>query len=34
MRLGVRDMSGKNNHAQQFFMDTNPTSATYVLKPI
>jgi len=34
MRLGVKDVSGKNNHAQQFFMDTNPTSSTYVLKPI
>lgn len=32
MRLGIRDLSGKNNHSQQFNMDTNPTSGTYVLK--
>jgi hypothetical protein len=31
--LGIRDMSGKNNHAQQFNMDTNPASPTFVLKP-
>lgn len=34
MRLGLTDMSGKNNHAQQFYMDTDPASSTYVLKPI
>jgi len=34
IRLGIRDMSGKNNHAQEFFMDTNSTSSTYVLKSI
>jgi hypothetical protein len=33
MRLGVRDMSGRGNHAQQFNMDTNPASGGYVLKP-
>ena len=33
MRLGMRDMSGKNNHAQPFNMDTDSTSPTYVLKP-
>lgn len=33
LRLGVRDLSGHNNHAQQFNMDTNPASGTYVLQP-
>lgn len=33
MRLGIRDMSGKNNHSQPFNMDTNPASPTYVIKP-
>ncbi|HWD89920.1 MAG TPA: LamG-like jellyroll fold domain-containing protein [Mucilaginibacter sp.] len=33
IRQGIRDMSGKNNHAQQFHMDTNPLSSTYALKP-
>ncbi len=33
LRLGIRDMSGKNNHAQPFNLDTNVTSSTYVLKP-
>ena len=31
MRLGMRDMSGKNNHGEPFNMDTNPSSPTYVL---
>ncbi|MFI5163182.1 MAG: hypothetical protein ACHQHN_18025 [Sphingobacteriales bacterium] len=33
LRLGIRDFSGQNNHAQVFDMDTDPTSPTYVLKP-
>jgi hypothetical protein len=32
IRLGVRDLSMKNNHAQPFNMDTNPTSETYALQ--
>lgn len=32
-RLGIRDLSGRNNHAQPINMDTNPASGTYVLKP-
>jgi hypothetical protein len=34
LRLGVRDMSGNNNHAQAINQDTNPASGGYVLKPI
>ncbi|HVS93966.1 MAG TPA: hypothetical protein VHE59_18150 [Mucilaginibacter sp.] len=33
MRLGIRDLSGHNNHAQPFNMDTDPLSETYVLRP-
>lgn len=33
IRLGIRDLSGKNNHAQPINMDTNPSSPNYVLKP-
>ncbi|MFD0792759.1 hypothetical protein ACFQZX_03980 [Mucilaginibacter litoreus] len=33
MRLGIRDHSGNNYHAQPFNMDTNSASPTYVLKP-
>lgn len=33
IRLGMRDLSGKNNHAQPINMDTNPASPNYVLKP-
>jgi hypothetical protein len=33
LRLGIRDFSGNNYHAQSFNMDTNPASSTYVLKP-
>jgi hypothetical protein len=33
MRLGIRDLSNKNNHAQPMNMDTNPSSPNYVLKP-
>lgn len=33
IRLGIRDLSGKNNHAQPLNMDTNPASPNYVLKP-
>lgn len=33
IRLGIRDMSGNNNHAQPINMDTNPSSPTFVLKP-
>ncbi|HVW15727.1 MAG TPA: hypothetical protein VHB54_17975 [Mucilaginibacter sp.] len=33
MRLGIRDYSGKNNHAQAISLDTNPTSGTYSLQP-
>jgi len=31
---GIRDFSGRNNHAKPFNMDTNPASPTYVLQPI
>lgn len=33
IRLGVRDHSGNNYHAQPFSMDTNPASPNYVIKP-
>jgi|GEM_PF-2792314 len=33
LRLGVRDMSGHNHHAQAKNMDTNGASGGYVLKP-
>lgn len=33
IHLGIRDFSGKNNHALPFNMDTDPASPTYVLKP-
>ena len=33
MRLGMRDLSGNNYHAQPVGMDTNPASPTYVLNP-
>ena len=33
IRLCIRDLSGKNNHAQPFNMDTDPVSPTYALKP-
>ena len=33
IRLGIRDLSGNNNHAQPVNMDTNPASPTYVLQP-
>lgn len=33
LRLGVRDFSGNNNHAQPINCDTNPASPGYVLKP-
>lgn len=33
LRLGIRDMSGNNNHAWVQNMDTDPSSSTYVLKP-
>ncbi len=32
IRLGLRDMSGKNNHALPINMDINTTSETYVLQ--
>lgn len=32
MRIAIRDLSGKKNHAQPFNLDTNATSSTYVLK--
>lgn len=33
IRLGLRDMSGKNRHVQPMNIDTNPASPGYVLKP-
>jgi hypothetical protein len=33
LRIGIRDYSGQNNHAQQFNMNTNPLSPTYSLQP-
>lgn len=33
LRLGIRDLSNNNRHAQPINMDTNPASPTYVLKP-
>jgi hypothetical protein len=33
IRLGIRDLSGRNRHAQAMNMDTNPASPNYVLKP-
>lgn len=33
LRLGIRDMSGNNNHAQPINMQTNPALAGYVLQP-
>lgn len=33
IRLGIRDLSGNNNHAQPINMDTDPLSPYYVLKP-
>jgi hypothetical protein len=33
MRIGMRDQSGKNNHAQPINLDTNINSSTYVIKP-
>jgi hypothetical protein len=33
MRLGIRDFSGNNYHAQPVNMDTNPASPNYVIKP-
>jgi hypothetical protein len=33
MRLGIKDMSGSNNHAQQFNMITDSANPNYVLKP-
>lgn len=33
IRLGIRDYSEHNNHAQPINLDTNPISPTYVLKP-
>ena len=33
MRLGIRDLSNNNRHAQPINMDTNPASPTYVIKP-
>jgi hypothetical protein len=32
IRIGIRDHSGNNYHAQPFSMDTNPASPNYVLK--
>lgn len=34
LQLGIRDMSGRNNHAQAYNLDTNPASSTYALKPL
>ncbi len=33
IHLGIRDMSGRNNHAKPFNLDSNPTSSTYALNP-
>ena len=33
VRIGIRDKSGNNNHAQTNLLDTNPNSETYVIKP-
>lgn len=33
IRLGIRDMSNKNNHGLPINMDTNPASPTYSLQP-
>ena len=33
IRLGIRDLSGKNRHAFPVNMDINPASPTYVIKP-
>lgn len=33
IRLGIRDLSGNNNHAVPVNMDTDPNSPNYVLKP-
>ena len=33
IRVGIRDMSGNNNHGQQNGFNTDPLSDTYVLKP-
>jgi hypothetical protein len=32
LRIGMRDQSGKNNHAQPINLDTNINSSTYVIK--